>query len=510
MEVSLIGLVLVAIGFLVCLGFSFKVWRWFHAIMVLLVFGMSCWAIFLVACVLKTKSTWQKKHTELSTRSILAESEYTYAVRGAVNKVKEEKDNLQDVDSMLTRLLLDRGRVWRETKPQGVQANSVLVDTGFVPVGNEPLQIENNAVFYIFKETLIAVEGLDIAVPVKYLGEFHVNAVNGGVISLEPSPITPPSIAAPHINDGSTWAIYEKVPVDGHRLFSETDIFDSEVVLGEDPAPLFGKMDEGKITEAFQMAIQHSPDLQLQQQRLQDHVELYLGDGRQLLEDETAPFEEQWIKILFNQKYEVTVDSDAAKGGLTESFFDPSGMAVIPNLRRGETVQFEKGDIGVFHLRSETVDGKPEVTDGEKLTAEGADGTAIARQLTAHHVRPVTDYAFLFHDLADRATRVGQQNKLYDRETARLTESLQEANKQVAFRQGEVDKLSMEKKFQEQDRDTAETFVDQLTKEREALRVELAELFKVNRQLTQQLAEIQARLEADINKRTDAVGNGSD
>ncbi|MFP6750038.1 MAG: hypothetical protein VB855_00035, partial [Pirellulaceae bacterium] len=343
MEVSLIGLVLVAIGFLVCLGFSFKVWRWFHAIMVLLVFGMSCWAIFLVACVLKTKSTWQKKHTELSTRNILAESEYTYAVRGAVNKVKEEKDNLQDVDSMLTRLLLDRGRVWRETKPQGVQANSVLVDTGFVPVGNEPLQIENNAVFYIFKETLIAVEGLDIAVPVKYLGEFHVNAVNGGVISLEPSPITPPSIAAPHINDGSTWAIYEKVPVDGHRLFSETDIFDSEVVLGEDPAPLFGKMDEGKITEAFQMAIQHSPDLQLQQQRLQDHVELYLGDGRQLLEDETAPFEEQWIKILFNQKYEVTVDSDAAKGGLTESFFDPSGMAVIPNLRRGETVQFEKG-----------------------------------------------------------------------------------------------------------------------------------------------------------------------
>jgi len=509
MGLEQIALSLVAVGFLVCLGFSFKVWRWFHAIMVLLVFGMACWHSYLSALVMHTKSSWQKKHTELSNRKILAESEYTYAIRGAVNKVKEEKDNLQDVDSMLTRLLLDRGRVWRETKPQGVQANSVLVDTGFVPVGNEPLQIENNAVLYIFKETLIAVEGLSIAVPVKYLGEFHVNAVNGGVISLEPSPITPPSIAAPHINDGSTWAIYEKIPVDGHRLFSETDIFDSEVVLGEDPAPLFGKMDQDKITEAFQMAIQHSPDLQLQQQRLQDHVERYLGDGRQLLEDETAPFEEQWIKILFNQKYEVTVDSDAAKGGLTESFFDPSGMAVIPNLRRGETVQFEKGDIGIFHLRSETVDGKPEVTDGEKLTAEGADG-AIARQLTAHHVRPVTDYAFLFHDLADRATRVVQQDKLYDRENVRLTESLQEANKQVAFRQGEVDKLSMEKKFQEQDRDTAETFVDQLTKEREALRVELAELFKVNRQLTQQLAEIQARLEADINKRTDAVGKGSD
>ena len=129
MDVKLIGLGLVAIGFLVCLGFSFKVWRWFHAVMVLFVFGMSCWGIFLIACVLKTKSSWQKKHTELSNRKILAESEYTYNVRGAVNKVKEQKDNLQDVDSMLTRLLLDRGRVWRETKPQGVQANSVLVDT---------------------------------------------------------------------------------------------------------------------------------------------------------------------------------------------------------------------------------------------------------------------------------------------------------------------------------------------------------------------------------------------
>ena len=219
--------------------------------MVLFVFGISCWGIFLVACVLKTKSSWQDKHQVLLDRKIIAETEYMKSVKGAVNKVKEEKDNLQDVDSMLTRLLLDRGRVWREAKPQGVQASSVLVDTGFVPAGDEPLQIENNAVLYLFKEELITVEGLDIAVPVKYLGEFHVNAVNGGVISLEPSPITPPSIAAPHINDGSTWAIYEKIPVDGHRLFSETDIFDSEVVLGEDPAPLFGKMDQANIEEAL-------------------------------------------------------------------------------------------------------------------------------------------------------------------------------------------------------------------------------------------------------------------
>jgi hypothetical protein len=512
MNLNLIVAVVVILGFLVCLGFSIKVWRWFHLIMALFVFGTACWLLCLVSFTLKTRSNWQRKHTELLNRKTLLDSEYQYAIKGALNKVKEEKDNLQDVDSMLTRLLLDRGRVWRETKPQGVQGNFVLVDTGFVPVANEPLQIEKNAVFYVFKETLIQVEGLDIAVPVKYLGEFHVNAVNGGVISLEPSPAYQWSaaIAAPHSNDGSTWVIYEKIPADGHRLFSETDIFDSDVVLGADPTPLFGKMDREKISESFQMAIQHSPDLQRQQQRLEYHVERYMGDGRQLLGDETAPFEEQWIKVEFNTKYEVTVDSDAAKAGLTESFFDPSGMAVIPNLRRGETVQFERGDIGVFHLRSESVDGKPEVTDGEKLTAVGDDGTSIARQLTAHHVRSLTDYAFLFHDLSDRATRLFQQNILYDREKIRLAESLQEANKQIGFRQGEVDKLTVEKTFQEKDRDTAQTYVDKLTRERETLRVELAGLFNLNRQLTQQLAEIQARLEADINNRTDAVGRDSE
>jgi len=512
MNPQLIVAIVVILAYLVCLGFSSKVWRWFHVVMALLVFGSACWFLCLAAFATKTKANWIKKHDALLTEKIDLDEQYRQVVKGAVDKVKEEKENLQDLDSMLTRLLLDLGRVWRETKPQGVQNGAVLIDTGFAPANNEPLQIEQNAVLYVFKEAILQVDGLNIAVPVKYLGEFHVNAVNGSVISLKESPASRWSTTAaqPHINDGSTWAIYEKMPVDGHRLFSETDIFDSDVVLGEDPSPLFGKMDMERVTVAFQMAIAHNPDLGRQQQQMQDHIDRYMGDGRQLLENEAVPFEEQWIKVLFNVKFPVTVDSDAAKAGLTESFFDPSGMAVIPNLRRGETVEFDKGDIGIFHLRSEAVDGKPEVTDGEKLTAPGADGSSIARQLTAHYVRPLTDYAFLFQDLDDRDIRVAQQGTLYDREKGRLEESLKEANEQIAFREDEKAKLTMEKTFLEKDRDTAEVFVGQLNQERESLRVELARLFDQNQELTRQLAKIQARLEAENNKRTDAVGRDSD
>jgi len=512
MNLQLIVAIVVILAFLVCVGFSSKVWRWFHLVMILLVFGSACWFSFLTAMITATKPNWQKSEYNLSNEKSSLDEQYRQVVKGPANKVKEEKENLQDLDSMLTRLLLDLGRVWRETKPQGVQNGAVLIDTGFTPANNEPLQIEQNAVLYVFKEAIIQVDGLDIAVPVKYLGEFHVNAVNGGVISLKESPAYPWSLATaePHVNDGSTWAIYEKMPVDGHRLFSETDIFDSEMVLGEDPAPLFGKMDQVKISEAFQMAIAHNPDLGGQQQRMQDHIDHYMGDGRQLLENEAVPFEEQWIKVLFNTKYTVTVDSDAAKAGLTESFFDPSGMAVIPNLRRGETVEFEEGDIGIFHLRSETVEGKPIVTDGEKLTAPGGDGSSIARQLTAHYVRPLTDYAFLFQDLHDRNVRVSQQGTLYDRETVRLEESVREAEKQITFREGEKAKLTMEKTFLEKDRDTAETFVGQLNQERESLRVDLALLFDQNQKLIRQLAEIQAKLKTEIDKRTDAVGRDSD
>ncbi|MFP6650530.1 MAG: hypothetical protein VB817_13760, partial [Pirellulaceae bacterium] len=162
------------------------------------------------------------------------------------------------------------------------------------------------------------------------------------------------------------------------------------------------------------------------------------------------------------------------------------------------------------HLRSETVGGKPEVTDGEKLTAPGADGSSIARQLTAHYVRPLTDYAFLFQDLYDRDVRVRHQNTLYDREKVRLEESLNEANLQIIFREDEKVNLTMEKTFLEKDRDTAEVFVGQLNEERENLRVELARLFDQNQKLTRQLAEIQTRLEAENKKRTDAVGRDSD
>ncbi len=68
----------------------------------------------------------------------------------------------------------------------------------------------------------------------------------------------------------------------------------------------------------------------------------------------------------------------------------------------------------------------------------------------------------------------------------------------------------MEKTFLEKDRDTAEVFVGQLNQERESLRVELARLFDQNQKLTRQLAKILARLEAENDKRTDAVGRDSD
>jgi hypothetical protein len=513
MTLPLIAIILVILTFLVCLGFTSKVWRWFDLVMALFVFGFACWYLCLVSITIKTKSSWQAQHYRLTTRLQKLEDQYKQVVEGAPFKRKEKPDNLQDLDSMLSRLLLDRGRVWRETKPQGIQNNAVLVDTGFQPANNRPLQIALNAVLYLFKETKITVEiegeavGKEISVPVKYLGEFHVSAVNGGVISLLPSPITSAAIAAPHINDGSTWAIYEKMPVDGHRLFSITDIFDSDVKL-EAKDKLFGDMDETKIRGSFELAAGHNPDLQLPKP-LQDYIDNYMEDGRIIPPTEEVDFEVQWIKVRFLKSYEVIVDSGAAKTGLTESFFDQSGLAVIPNLRKGEKVQFDKGRIGVFHLRSDRIDVPSAVPSA--LTLMGNEnGGPFVEQLTAHYVRPLTDYTFIFQDIYDRNVHMVHQNTLHDREKVRLAEALKLAKEQIDFRNGEKTKLTAERTFQQKDHDTAKGYENLLNRQRESLRVELARLFDENRQLAHQLAKIQAKLEAEINKRVDAVGRDSD
>jgi|GEM_PF-1450664 hypothetical protein len=514
---TMIVTIIALLAFLVCWGFCFKTMRWFHVVVALLVMGTGCWHLVQLSTVLKTRSAWMKMHYELKTRRDSLEVEQKRLISGAVDKVTEERDNIQDLDSMLTRLLIDQGRVWKQTTPEGVQNQAFIVDTGFQPVNNEALQISENTVFYVFKEDLNIVQsstGKPIPVPVKYLGEYRVSAaVTGAKISLQPAPITDPRIAAPHANDGSTWTLYEKMPVDGHRLFSETDIFDTDIKhkLDENAAPLFGAMDEAKIRQAFERAIANSPDLQMGQQDLDAYVKMYMGDGRVLLQDESVPFEHQWVKLQFNQNSNpITVDSDAAQAGLNESFYDPSGMAVVPQLRRGDQITFQKGDIGLFHLRSEKFQDKPIVPDAEQLTAEDGQGNSVATQLTAHYVRPPTDYTFFFHDNFQRRQRAALLLSLYQDQNRRFDSTLTLALAHIQVRTTERDRLTTDLTNQTEDRDTAQRFADQLSQEREALRIKLADLFDQNQQLTLQLAEIQATLEAEINKRTNAVGNDSE
>jgi hypothetical protein len=138
------------------------------------------------------------------------------------------------------------------------------------------------------------------------------------------------------------------------------------------------------------------------------------------------------------------------------------------------------------------------------------NGGPFVEQLTAHYVRPLTDYTFIFQDIYDRNVYMVHQNTLHDQEKVRLAEALKLAKEQISFRKGEKTRLTAERTFQQKDHDTAKGYEDLLNRQRESLRVELARLFDENRQLAHQLAEIQAKLEAEINKRVDAVGRDSD
>ena len=126
---TMIVTIIALLAFLVCWGFCFKSMRWFHVVMALLVMGTGCWHLVQLSTVLKTRSAWMKKHYELKTRRDSLEVEQKRLISGAVDKVTEERDNIQDLDSMLTRLLIDQGRVWTQTTPCRTKPLSLTPDS---------------------------------------------------------------------------------------------------------------------------------------------------------------------------------------------------------------------------------------------------------------------------------------------------------------------------------------------------------------------------------------------
>ena len=92
---------------------STKTWRWVHVTFMFLVFVASFTFCIYAAMVLKTRAKWIKEHDTLEAQLTKTNDEVERVTRGDPKDVEGKNESLISVREELSRVTLDRGRVWR-------------------------------------------------------------------------------------------------------------------------------------------------------------------------------------------------------------------------------------------------------------------------------------------------------------------------------------------------------------------------------------------------------------
>lgn len=498
-----IGLGLLVIFFFVTIGFSVRTWKFAHLFFLSLTFiGAITFTIF-AAMVLKTHGAWrvevQKMQADLETQLKTKDNvqfgdvnanpeplntrigaDVTKAPADAAQKIQEA--NLRSVKAEIGRVLLDRGRVWRGCQPGNFDGDSVTVTTASVaapppapapvdpaappadpmapavPAPAPPAQaaktnnIEVKSILYAFKELPNADNTMFL--PGEYLGEFVATAVTESSVTLAPTIALDADQLQQIRNVDSTWALYEVLPVDGHEFF-----------VGMTEEQLRALIPQGKLVNEVYDAM----------------IQSYLRTGGPATDDD--PPETRYWSVIFTKKKTIDVDSDQM--GVTDvNFFDQQGRSVASRLRRGEAVEFDLTDTAIV--------------DEETANAWAAAGEV--KKDRPIYMRPLNDYAKLFHFFFQERQELASKIDLVTRETASIDNSTKLAEGQVMKLMDEQTKLESDKMNYTAERDAVVKLEQELVAQSEQLRKQLSATYLANQQLAAELAVLQKQLADEIAK----------
>jgi hypothetical protein len=259
---------LLIVFFLVMIYFFTKTWRWFHIVVVVFLFIAILVYIPWAAATYRTLNAWGTLVTK-STKMVEDLEEKNFALRfGKFDDTEQKEESLRLIRAKISRVILDRGRVWRNCTP-GPVANdfTVTVTTsapgaavvaapiapapGVVPAvptppagtpppaggaaaaappappapaGPPANRIQEQTVLFVFREDVPPPElGVPPGpkLPHYYLGDFVAVGVSDTTVTLRPlSPLSQGDVDVLRNLPPSTWTLYETMPVDGHEWFT--------------------------------------------------------------------------------------------------------------------------------------------------------------------------------------------------------------------------------------------------------------------------------------------------
>jgi hypothetical protein len=495
--IALIIGIFVILLFLVTVVLSVKSWRAWHIVAVCFTFLAAVFFVVVAAMSMKTHMAWRELHHNSENALDREKAMGEQLAYGDPETRDSFKTAVFGTRQKLNRMLIDRGRVWRRCIPGQAQGGTVTVRTGpddpDPAVEVKPNGIEAKTVLYVFSEGQVSIESgdqpLDVMVPGSYIGEFEVvNADDQNVVLQPTMPLDGLQRQQFLERRPASWALYEMMPLDSHRVFSDEDNIDETV--GTEQKPIFGQMNADGLRFVFGTVFGNSVPPEV----LDQIVSNYVRDGSVATpEVVNARPENLWVKLEFLKDHKERVDSNNLDPGLGGNYFDPEGYAEITRLRRGSEAEFKKSDVGIFPYGHEV----------DQQLVKGLVDAGIAQQIgRPFFVRDLRDYEELFHDIQDKFVKRNEDKRRAERDIAAMQASIQKVAAQSAYRQGEKAKLEEDKAKILNDQEKITSLVASLDSQKTSLLDELSQLNRRNLALTQELTRINDALTDEINRRT--------
>lgn len=464
-----------------------KTWRWLHVTAMFFVFVATIFLAVYAAISVRTHMAWKEVVTKQRAQIERLEAENEQLIYGDLTTVTQTGPTLNDLTAELGRVILDRGRVWRNCVPSAPSGGTISLATAAAPAAEgeapAPNRLQPDMVLYAFLEAATPEDyGLKQAkVPVFYFGEFTVTAATDTTVTLRPTLPIPPSVTSRMSAAGSTWVLYETMPGDGHNYFAVDPRGKPDWNQDADVAPIFGEMDPEQIARLFRPHEGSVPAAALDALKAE-----YARDGKRAGDND--PPENVWVKLRFLQDHEVDVDSDAELGAVDETYFDDRGMATVARVKRGGKAEIKKDDVGVFLRDSQLT---------QSLINDG-----IAELIEPIFVRKLVNYEAALRELAQQRSRQEKSIRQTERDNQALTEANERLLAQIEARTEERSKLQTDQEGVQTEQARIDAFSGEMRELWKNKRTELSRIYRENHQLLARLMEIEKELTRAIDEAT--------
>lgn len=472
---------LAAVFFIFLLVMCWKSWRFTHVFFCFLVFIGAAAFLWIASMTLKTHDFWRTRYESLTKEIKEAEAEQQKYLQGDLNEVNQTEDSLRSLRAELDRSLIERGRVWRECTPALPPSNatpeSFTIQVRTVPASlqqgtnPQPNGIIVKTVLYAFAE---AQDEDGWRVPAAYLGEFSVvNATPTDVVLKAMLPLLPDQVQK-ITRGGTTWALYEIMPLDGHEVFAEMDET-QKMMVGLDKTEL----------------AKYVRNPGLPQEEYDAIIEQYYRYNRDATEDD--PPENTWVVVKFVKAHQIQVDSQVdsdTQQSLLDApgtYFDTSGRAIEGRVRHGDegTVDFEVGDTAVFDLDT-----------ADTLIADG-----VCEKVKPVFRRDLHDYARFFRRARDQHIELDEAIARAQREYDTYTALKAKVDADIIVYNDEKVKLEKDLLGFKQELADATAYAQALDVQWQKSLKELSYLYRENNRLVDELTKLQRQMAIEINRR---------